>query len=394
MFIVSHLFYVDLNESFPAAGYLLNDNFTSIALPSGVPYSDDNQLFFYDNSTLYFYDPDTYLNQTGLRGSMWTYDVASEIFTYINVSGDTNIPYAPHQGAFVSNPATGMSFYTGVQDKGLGKRDVTVPWVQVFDSSTSADVKWLTGAGGGPQFSEAQMVYIRSGKEGVLIAFGGVDVRFPHEHFRFSMIDNEVYSLPNMDNLHSRVLGIIGICLKYLSLTFLAVPGKLMVVRTSHYPYSLNRYNVTATGDIPQGRISFCAGVSSAPDSTSFQITIYAGYTLRHDSPLNDVYVLTVPAFVWINVTPPDSALGSGGNGRHEASCSMWNEAQMIVFGGIIANVDLTTGNSTAINNNGCNPAAPPLLVLNTVTYQWQSSFSPTLVYSQPRDVYLVIGGR
>lgn len=103
--------------------------------------------------------------------------------------------------------------------------------------------------------------------------------------------------------------------------------------------------------------------------------------------------MLTVPAFIWINVTPPNSDLGSGENGRHEASCTMWNDAQMIVLGGVVANVAIGSGTSTVINDKGCDPAAPPTLVLNTVTYEWQPLFNPTLEYSQPRDVYLVIGG-
>jgi len=99
---------------------------------------------------------------------------------------------------------------------------------------------------------------------------------------------------------------------------------------------------------------------------------------------MNSVYVLTVPAFIWIDVT---SSQNNNTYGRHQNSCVMWNEAQMISFGG-------TIGNSSAdFNLNGCNPSTPPLLVLDTSTFLFKEQFSPDQVYGQPEAVFNKIGG-
>ncbi len=93
-------------------------------------------------------------------------------------------------------------------------------------------------------------------------------------------------------------------------------------------------FNVTATGasssaDIPTARISFCAVVSSAPDDTSFQITIYGGYNLHLSGATSTVHVLTLPTFQWIDVTPSGGEYGQG-VGRQSHQCVVWNDAQMV----------------------------------------------------------------
>ena len=42
--------------------------------------------------------------------------------------------------------------------------------------------------------------------------------------------------------------------------------------------FSNTWYQQTATGDLPDPRTEFCAGVSSAPDDSSFQVTIHGGW--------------------------------------------------------------------------------------------------------------------
>lgn len=63
----------------------------------------------------------------------------------------------------------------------------------------------------------------------------------------------------------------------------------------------------------------------------------------------------------------------------------------MIVLGGII---ESTSSNDVGVvNGNGCNSSHPPLLVLDTTTFEWQPQFTPNRSYSQPPAVYNVIGG-
>jgi len=116
---------------------------------------------------------------------MWTYNVSTGSFSNITVGGTENVPSPGSYGGYVSNPATGHSYYIGYPVSGYfgnRKRDVTAPWLQVLDSSTS-DVQWLAGAGNGPAMTAGQMVYVRAGAEGVLIGFGGTD---PLSHKQFA----------------------------------------------------------------------------------------------------------------------------------------------------------------------------------------------------------------
>ena len=65
-------------------------------------------------------------------------------------------------------------------------------------------------------------------------------------------------------------------------------------------------FAVNATGDIPSPRKAFCSAVSAAPDDSSFQMVVHGG--TYASNTLDDVYVLTIPAFHWIkmNATFPN----------------------------------------------------------------------------------------
>ncbi|KAF3935565.1 hypothetical protein ABW19_dt0203067 [Dactylella cylindrospora] len=157
-----------------------------------------------------------------------------------------------------------------------------------------------------------------------------------------------------------------------------------------------SRFTVKATGgrssrDIPDGRLSFCSGVSSAPDDSSFQITIYGGYKLSNAAATNKVHVLILPTFQWLDVTPSDQSLGDRNWGRQSHRCEMWNDAQMFVLGGIIQGNNQR--NNSQVNAGACNSTHPPLLVLDTTTFQWMEEFNPNRSYSQPKVVYDLIGG-
>lgn len=105
----------------------------------------------------------------------------------------------------------------------------------------------------------------------------------------------------------------------------------------------------------------------------------------------NDVYVLSVPSFRWIKVQDSNNPDFVGGQnpGRNRHKCDIWNETSMIVTGG-----EITMGvwNTTLLTLT-CNPAYPPVKVLDTSTYIWQTEFKPNVAYSVPEVVTAVIGG-
>lgn len=204
------------------------------------------------------------------------------------------------------------------------------------------------------------MVYVRKGQEGVLLAFGGYDTSRPGVEFtaympwdRRPFTDIYIYDI-----------------------------------------YSSTWFLQRATGDIPDLRTEFCAGVSAAPDDSSFQITIHGGWDQLQRRAFNDVYVLSVPSFRWIKI--PDSNnpdhQGPEKPGRNRHKCNVFNESSLIVTGGQIT---LSWGmGETRILTEVCNPAYPPVKVLDTSTYAWRTEFEPTQEYSVPKVISAVIGGK
>ena len=59
-----------------------------------------------------------------------------------------------------------------------------------------------------------------------------------------------------------------------------------------------------ATGDIPPGRQNTCTVLVPAPDLSSYQIYVFSGVT-NDDVRILDMYVLTIPMFIWKKIDIP-----------------------------------------------------------------------------------------
>lgn len=77
--------------------------------------------------------------------------------------------------------------------------------------------------------------------------------------------------------------------------------------------------------------------------------------------------------------------------GRNRHKCDIWNDTSMLVTGGDIT-LSLGGGFTTRLTTT-CNPVYPPIKVLDTSTYIWQTEFNPSSTYSVPDVVSAVIGG-
>ncbi len=140
-------------------------------------------------------------------------------------------------------------------------------------------------------------------------------------------------------------------------------------------------YGMNATGDVPTPRRRFCAGVSAAPDQSSFQVTIYGGRTLSDDTETDEIYVLDIPSFRWIKVSQNEDPAA----GRFNHACATHNDAQMVVIGG--------SGPPTGeVQDGPCDSDYPLIRVLDTATYTWKSDFDPTATYSVPEAMFSLIG--
>ncbi|RVD84105.1 uncharacterized protein DFL_005873 [Arthrobotrys flagrans] len=370
------LFSIDLANSVTAHTTINSNVYKSIDTPSGFPTNSDTGIGIYTNTTIYFYDPSI------SNSKIWTYNAQTEEFQEVTIADDQNVPEQIYPGGGASDPATGRMYYTGSyrnsqkkrkrrwggligggeEENVLEKRAPTRPWMQILDASEGDDkAKWLEGAGRGPTLLYGTLQYVRYGKKGILVGFGGVD---PDDHSQFA--DPNVASYRDM-----RDIFVFDI--------------------DSQQWFTIQATGGNGSGDIPDGRLSFCSGVSAAPDDSSFQITIYGGYKLSNAAATNRVHVLTLPTFQWLDVTPSDQRLGDDRWGRQANKCVMWNDAQMIVLGGQIQGNNAR--NNTPVNTGACNATHPPLVVLDTTVFEWTEEFNPNRSYSQPKQIYELIGG-
>ncbi|KAL4977164.1 hypothetical protein BDW66DRAFT_40306 [Aspergillus desertorum] len=120
-------------------------------------------------------------------------------------------------------------------------------------------------------------------------------------------------------------------------------------------------YNQNTTGDIPPQLTEFCSVYASAPDGSSHNIYIYGGYDGLdpRNRPSDDVYVLSVPAFEWIQLYSGNSTA----NGRREHKCVKPYPDKMLVLGG------------THIGGSTCIPDI--IRVFNLNTGRFQNTYNP-----------------
>ncbi len=149
---------------------------------------------------------------------------------------------------------------------------------------------------------------------------------------------------------------------------------------------------MTATGDVPLDRSDFCSVISASPDDSSFQITFYGGYNIHEGAAFQDVYVLAIPAFRYINITSTNNVetqLGAG-DGHYQTTCALYEDRQMMILGGLI----ILGGENHVVNTDTCNSSWGAIRQLDTTTFEWQDAFSPgSEPYAVPDQVSNVIGG-
>jgi hypothetical protein len=149
-----------------------------------------------------------------------------------------------------------------------------------------------------------------------------------------------------------------------------------------------------ASGESPsETRSYFGTAVTMSPDGAAFHITTYGGWGLYEQRAYEDVYILSLPSFVWINATSTTyrTNLEQRANwqlGRRAiyGSTQTYRGSQMIVLGGQIydgnSNVALTCGTSI-----------PAVRVLDLSTYEWRINLDPKSAYAVPPIIYNRIGG-
>lgn len=134
------------------------------------------------------------------------------------------------------------------------------------------------------------------------------------------------------------------------------------------------------TGEVPPGTAMFCSVLASASDSSSHNIYIYGGYD-GYDSgnaPFDDVYILSLPSFVWIKAYS-----GISRHGRSGHQCFRIFPDQMLVVGGEFQDPSVCLQGGV-------------LRVFNLNNLEFQDAYGPSSWenYTVPEIVTREIGGR
>ncbi|OTA92800.1 hypothetical protein M434DRAFT_31556 [Hypoxylon sp. CO27-5] len=356
----SSLYWLYLNKTIDLVHPIDASLLGSTALPDdsltgGSQIYGDGGVFFYDRTSLYPYAGMAGAQSTRIDQALWSFNTTDDTWRLVQVQGSNNSFSGDTRGISASDPNSGMSFYTSRIIMGVNGIKNGITKFQSFNSDSPQWSSETVTSGDLGVNIQGAMVYLRKGKSGVLLAFGayeifGTDANSPDWDSPESIRDIFIYDIS-----------------------------------------SNTWYLQTTSGDLPSPRSGFCAGVSAAPDDSSFQVTIHGGRDLYNLSSLNDVYVLSIPAFHWIQINDSNNPdlRGSDSPGRYWPKCDVFKETQLIVSGGFII-----PGNSTdTILNDKCNKTYPPFKVLDTSTYTWRSNFDPNLEYTVPNSVTAIIGG-
>ncbi|RYP03701.1 hypothetical protein DL764_004962 [Monosporascus ibericus] len=125
-----------------------------------------------------------------------------------------------------------------------------------------------------------------------------------------------------------------------------------------------------------------CAVVAVAQDYSSYNIYYYGGYDgINSQADFNDdVWVLSLPSFMWMKV-----ASGEAAHGRAGHKCVKPYPDQMVVIGGATAG---RTNNLDCVQDN-------VMLNFNLTDGQWLDAYDPDTwsSYGVPQMIHLMIGG-
>jgi len=67
--------------------------------------------------------------------------------------------------------------------------------------------------------------------------------------------------------------------------------------------HSLSSQIAKGSDGIPKSRYSGCSVMKMAPDNTSYNIYIQGGSSFNQQQTFDDIWVLSIPSFTWINIT-------------------------------------------------------------------------------------------
>ena len=213
-----YLFYLDLSTNVTVESFLSPSILQRYSLPSDM--TPNAAIGNKDYDTFLWYSKDTvYAPNLGAAGNtIAAFDTTKGDWRFLPVSGvdvySKDISSAlndPSSEMSASIPSSGLAFSFG----GFG-----LPGLVKFNNSVPRSLTWTNQTSGGspgiqvPVVSEAEMVYVPLGKEGVLLVIGGMDVRFLPSRGRGCKLKTNFIGLAS-SRWHSDDSSIPNICLRH-----------------------------------------------------------------------------------------------------------------------------------------------------------------------------------
>ncbi|KAL6356259.1 hypothetical protein LRP88_09852 [Fusarium phalaenopsidis] len=267
----------------------LSKNSTIPDVSGGIFWPDDV------NKYIYLFGGEFY-DETPWDFDLYQYDIINNLWQNLGSPRDNDIVGLSY-GAGVSIPSRGEAYYYGGW-----MNNATVPdWGDAPEVPTSyllryeMDSERWTNSTGPDDIGRAEgvMVYVPVGDGGMLVYFGGIRTT-----------GNDSWEAQPMEEI----------------MLYDVLSGKF--------------YAQNATGNVPEVRRRFCAGVTWVEDQSSYNIYLYGGAGEEEGSiGFDDIYILTLPTFEWIRMYPTDTNK-TGSFPHHSFTCNVVNEAQMFVHGG------------------------------------------------------------
>ncbi|KAF2625397.1 hypothetical protein BU25DRAFT_372530 [Macroventuria anomochaeta] len=289
------LVFSDLNSSTPGLGQPYQ--YANLSKPAEIPSVSGGILWPDEVNKCFYQFGGAFTNGTPSEDRMWTYDVLLDQW---NQTNPKNTGVSPTQrvayGAGTHIESLGLGFYFGGWKSNQTDADWTGSAIATADLVRFEYNTGFLSNNSGPDDNvgraEGQMVYLPVSDSGLLVYFGGIE----DQH------QNGTASPANMSNIH------------------------MYDIQSSKW------YRQTATGNVPNARRQFCAGVTWADDQSSYNIYLYGGYGFGGTLGYDDAYILSLPSFTWIKAFPTDNSTGAYPHGG--CSANVVTRDQMIIIGG------------------------------------------------------------
>ena len=140
----------------------------------------------------------------------------------------------------------------------------------------------------------------------------------------------------------------------------------------------------TAEMNYPSDRSKFCSVVATAADNSSYNIYIYGG-----EPYAGGVFILTLPAFHWVQVYPSDMSTDTSHRAVEGHKCVKVHEKYMVAYRGYYASSKVKCDSSSESNR------FQGMAIYDMSALKWTTKVGlENQQYMIPQALHEIIGGK